>query len=298
MLDKSKKKIQLQVFCFFSASTTLDKQLAGSTNTVDWHVPLQLENVPFGKPWRLPLFCWQFFRSFFTTLNHLHKKKPRSVVSTGGYIALPVCLAARVLRIPIELFELNVIPGRATKFLSPFACTIFTCFEKTKQFLPTHKCKHVAYPIRHNSTAKKTVREQALKTLGLSGDKKTVLILGGSQGSLFINNAIKQWITKKNTLGQTVQIIHQTGALDSTNWCQLYKHANITAIAADFFDNVQDCYHVADLVICRSGAGSLFETLFFEKPCITIPLETKSNTHQVHNALAMQKQFPCIIILQ
>lgn len=296
LAHNARKKNKHTKILFFSTSTNLDKKIAGTAHTIDWHVPLTLQNVPYKKIYRYPPFFWHFFRSFFIALGQLHKKKPHVVISTGGYIALPVCFAAKILGIPIELFELNVIPGRTTRFLSPIAHTIYHCFTQTKQRLPTQKCKHAHYPNRFSETIDNQLSfVDRLKKIGFSPNKKTVLILGGSQGSLSINNLIKQWIAHDPDLPNTVQIIHQTGTFDTTDWPALYKKMNINSLVFDFCNDLATYYPIADLVICRSGAGSLFETMFFKKKCITIPLETKKNTHQVHNALAMLDLYPSLI---
>jgi len=279
---------------FFSTSTHLDKQITGAAQDIDWHVPLTLGNVPYKQWYRLPLFSFQLVRSFFSALKQLRAKKPTKVVSTGGYISIPVCCAAKLLHIPIELFELNVVPGRATQFLAPLATTINICFEETRQFLPEYKCTLTAYPQRYDLTTLNLSRTQAHQQLGLNPNKQTILVLGGSQGSLFINNVIKKWISE-NKSGKPIQIIHQTGALDRTDWITWYKNRNVPAITAPFFDNLHTLYTACDLVVCRAGAGSLFETVFFKKPCITIPLETQTNTHQVNNALSMQQRYPTLV---
>ncbi len=296
LAQKEKQKNPATNVLFFSASSTLDKHIAGSSQMVNWHIPLKLGNVPIRKPWRLPIFFWRFFRSFFSALFWLKKKKVQKVVSTGGYISLPVCLAAWTLRIPIELFELNAEPGKATKFLAPFSKKISTCFEQTKQCFPSHKCCFVKYPIRYkqlNNTDLSAAK--AREQINLDPNKKTILILGGSQGSIFINNLIKKWITNRKNKIKNIQIIHQTGAIDTTDWKKIYENLGVRNISAPFFDNLEPFYHATDLVICRSGAGSLFETLFFDKKCITIPLETKKNNHQVHNALAAKYKYPILI---
>ncbi|MCK5632415.1 UDP-N-acetylglucosamine--N-acetylmuramyl-(pentapeptide) pyrophosphoryl-undecaprenol N-acetylglucosamine transferase, partial [bacterium] len=258
LAKNERKKKTASSILFFSTSSALDNQLTTNKSIITWHVPLNLENIPFLQPWKLPIFSWHFTKAFFSALVWLNKKKPEKVVSTGGYIALPVCLAAKILRIPIELWELNVQPGKTTKFLAPLANTINICFEQTKQFLPQKKCIMCEYPIKYENIKTEQTRKECLKKLSLDEHKKTILILGGSQGSLFINNLIKEWIQKNKSLKKTVQLIHQTGAIDKTDWKTFYKTIGINAIVADFFNDLQKYYQAADIVVCRSGAGSLF----------------------------------------
>ena len=271
---------------FFSTDSTLDKKILQDTT----YIPLTLENVPYKKPWLLPKFCYNLTKALCKSLYYLHKNKPQKIISTGGYIAIPVCMAATLLRIPIKLHELNVIPGKALKFLAPLATTITVCFEQSKKYLPTQKCALGSYPLRFNAVHTQLTKQQACKLLGLDPHKKTLLILGGSQGSLFINTMIKQWIEHSSDLHSTIQVIHQTGAHDTTDWKTYYKSKTISALVFDYYNELATCYAAADVVVCRSGAGTLFETLFFEKLCITIPLETTTTSHQVTNAHAMAAQ--------
>lgn len=273
---------------FFSTDTPLDHRIISHSSTVDTHVPLHLGNVP-RSVWKLPQFVFNLATSFCKSMYHLLKHKPQSVISTGGYIAIPVCLAAWILRIPVTVYELNVVPGKAVKFLAPLATTIATCFTDTKKYLGSHahKCTFTQYPVRYITRMPK---EDASKTLGLSPDKKTILVLGGSQGSTFINKAIQQWIEKHPT--KEVQLIHQTGAQHLNELITFYKVHNIPAVVFDYAQDLRAHYGAADVVICRSGAGTLFETLFFEKPCITIPLEGVAASHQVNNALSIAQSYP------
>ena len=93
------------------------------------------------------------------------------------------------------------------------------------------------------------------------------------------------------------KIIHQTGDIDPTDWQTFYKKLHIPAKTFDFNNNIAPLYQTTDIIICRSGAGTLFETLFFQTPCITIPLETKSTDHQLDNAKEMAEKHPNIFHL-
>ena len=123
-----------QDLLFFSTHNKLDADLLKNNKLVTHHVPLHLENIPYKKLYRLPLFGLQLISSFFKSLFWLIKKRPSLVISMGGYISIPVCFAARLLNIRTELFELNVIPGKATSFLSHHVSLVRTCFPETKQY--------------------------------------------------------------------------------------------------------------------------------------------------------------------
>lgn len=275
---------------FFTSSTELDTTIGKEFPWITKQVKLTLENVPYKKPWRFPFFGLQCIASFFKSFYYLTYYKPTKLVSTGGYLSLPVCVAAKILRIPIELFELNAVPGKATRVLAPLATTLFTCFETTAHTV-SKKCTLAPYPLRFNLQEAEPINKQkACETLKYNNAKKTVFVLGGSQGSTFLN------VLLCNTLSsapyEMFQIIHQTGHAHIKGLQEFYKALNITATVFDYQQNLAPYYQAADIVICRSGAGTLFETAFFKKKCITIPLETATNTHQVDNAYAIQKQHP------
>ena len=271
---------------FFSTHNALDKQLL--KDELVKHIPLTLNNIPYKNPLRMIQFAWHFANAFIKSLYYLHTYKPTKILSTGGYIALPVCSAARCLRIPIELFELNVSPGKATKFLAPIASRINICFEQSKRYFPEKKCVIQPYPLRF--TQKQYTTDYA--DFRLDATKKTVMILGGSQGSQFLNEIIKEWVAHTNK--SDIQIIHQTGT-HTQQWEGFYKKMNIPAFVFNYYAHLEDLYPLTNVVICRSGAGTLFETLYFKKPCITIPLETATTAHQTENAYALAQQYPELV---
>ena len=279
MAEHYKKQHPQAQIIFFSTNTPLDTKLLAQHPLLAKQIPFKLNHI------------WHLARAFFTSIYYLHKLKPQKVISTGGLVSVPVCIAAKLLRIPIELHELNAVPGRATKFLAPLAQSIFVCFKKAQEFFPQKKCSIASYPIRY--THKQSVSPQAARTkLKLGPHRKTIFILGGSQGSVFINNVIKQILEDNDSMRNIIQVIHQTGSHDKTNWADLYQHYNIPAHVFPYANNLADCYTAADLIICRAGAGTLFEALFFNKPCIAIPLETKSTAHQLDNARTMTIEQP------
>lgn len=283
---------------FFTTAHPLDNAiLKKQGGVIDKHIALKLGNVPFFNIFKILVFLLNFTRAFFKSLSALRTHTPEKVICMGGYISIPVCLAARALRIPVHLYDLDAKPGKATRFLAKYAQTIFVCFEQTKDYLPKEKCTLAPYPIRFDQITKQLNRDTACIQLGLNPSKKTIFINGGSQGSLFINNCIKEWLDLNPHLYSLIQIIHQTGSADATNWHSLYTDLEIPAIVFAYKEDLAPCYAAADIIICRAGAGSLFETLFFGKPCLTIPLETSSTAHQKDNARALSKQYPELITM-
>lgn len=279
----------------FSTQIALDKKIAAADASADHHIALALTSAPQGNFFKLARCAWQTAITFGQSIWHLSRLKPQKVIAMGGYVSVPVCLAAWLLRIPIELFELNVIPGKAILFLARFATVIHLCFEKTERYFPHALCKFTDYPVRFSENERMVTPRNARLALALDPDKKTIFIQGGSQGSLFINNAIKQFVERNHGLHASLQIIHQTGSINSLDWQHFYQQYNIPAIVFAYNHDVALYYCAADLIICRSGAGTLFEVGFFNKQCITIPLETPATDHQWYNGTTLAKLWPDLV---
>ncbi len=283
---------------FFTTAHPLDQSIIKKQGaSISKHVPLKLGNVPLFNIFKIVVFAIYFARALYKSYIQLRAANPEQLIAMGGYISIPVCLAAHWLKIPIYLYDLDTKPGKTTRLLQRYAQKIYICFEEAQQSLPAQKCALVPYPIRFEQSAKELFQEDARIQLSLLPNKKTIFINGGSQGSLFINTMIKDWLEMNPHLYSLIQIIHQTGTADSTNWQSLYQDLEIPAFVFTYKENLAPCYSAADVIISRAGAGSLFEALFFNKPCIMIPLETSSTTHQKNNAHAFSSKYPALFTL-
>lgn len=248
------------------------------------------------KIWLYPIIAFQAARAFFSSLFFLKKRQVSEVISTGGFIALPVCTAAWCLRIPSKLYELNVHAGKAIKVLSLIATEMFVVFKGSlKEF------KHatlVDYPIRFISDTHKSQDEilnvlvkKFTSSIPLNSERKTLFVLGGSQGSTYLNELILKIVKTSQELQHSVQIIHQTGST-SKNFAHEYEKLKIPHAVFSFDQEIALCYQAADLILCRAGAGTIFELKYFKAPAIIIPLMAASTSHQKANALAIVKDNP------
>lgn len=279
-----------QKIIFFSNNTSLDYALLKDQHDIAHHYAYSLSITR--TLWGICTTVISFIKTTLHAYKTLKKHRPSAIISTGGLISLPVCIAGWLLRIPCTLFELNAIPGKAARACAFFARTIHICFATAVSQFPAYKTTVMPYPLKPEiiqGACTKTVR---------NNNKKTVFIIGGSQGSISLNNAIKKMIERYSNVYDNITFIHQTGNNDQTDWPAWYANHSIDAIAFPFTDNLVPYYQQADIVITRAGAGTLFEIMAFKKKCFIIPLETKSTDHQVDNALAMQQQYPhlCTVI--
>lgn len=270
-----------------------DRKVAQHFSGITQTLSLTLENVPRKKWWRLPLFSLQAALASIKSIVFLFTHKPDVIISTGGYLTLPIAFAAWLLRIPLDLYELNVVPGKAIHFLSPYARHIYTVFQKTKSYLP-HKtqsrCSMIHYPLRYTESDRTKASSSKSKRQGAI----TIFIVGGSQGSQSLNTLFKRFLEENRQFMHSIHVIHQTGTADQSRFATWYKQENIPAYVFDYDHNMAPLYQGADVVITRAGAGTLAELAFFEKKSFIMPLKTSTTTHQEENAHEMALLHPTL----
>ncbi len=230
---------------------------------------------------------------------HIFVISPDVIFSKGGYGSIPTAISGRILMVPIFLHESDIVPGLSNKIVGKFAMEIFISFsiEETEYF-PSEKKLCVGNPILDEIL--KGSKKEAKKEFGLRGNKPVVLIIGGSQGARKINNTI---LANLPRILENFEIIHQTG---KNNFEQVKKEAKVI-----LSDSLLECYHpvsflaeqslanayaVANLVVSRAGAGSIFEISAVAKPSILIPLASSAQNHQVRNAYAYAKRGATLVI--
>ena len=216
----------------------------------------------------------------FQAVKILSKKKPQVIFSKGGFVAVPVAMAAWILRIPVVSHESDLTPGLANKLIAPFAKKILFTFPETKKFLPDTSVR-VGTPVRAE-----LLTGNAKAGLGLCGfspeeNLPTILVMGGSQGAQRINEAllvILPWLLEK------ARVIHLTGKGKQL----AFRHSRYKAF--EFVSTeLSDLYALSDYVVSRAGANSIFEILALRKPMLLIPLEIASRGDQVLNAQSFEK---------
>lgn len=236
--------------------------------------------------------------SFFQAIFWLWYIMPERIFSKGGYGSVPIVLVAWLYRIPIYLHDSDSIPGRANRFLSRFALLIFVSFESAKDFFKNKKVIVSGNPIRENlinGSAK-----NALLEFKLDPNRKKILVLGGSQGAKKINDLI---LNSLSLLVEKYEIIHQCGKKNIEEIALFLKairnhlYENYYHVF-DYFDEVQlaNLYAIADLIISRAGAGSIFEIAAVGKPSILIPLSSSANNHQNKNAYEYSKNGAALVL--
>jgi len=277
---------------FVTTTRPLDQQVVARFPWLEVKTSVMAPYLGIRRPLKL-LWCmitsiWDVGRS----MRMLYKEKAMRVVSTGGYIALPLALAARIFRIPVVVYELNVEPGKAVMMLAKMGCTLALCFSQTRgYFSKKTKMISASYPLRFGEKDKMSVQE-ACTRLGISHDKTVLFIVGGSQGSRFFNTLVEEVFEDSFKFDESLYIIHQTGEEDVERVRAYYQSKGIHALVAPFFVDVASCYQAASALVSRAGAGVLAELVFFKCPVAIIPLETIQTAHQKDNALAYAQVYP------
>lgn len=228
---------------------------------------------------------------FVQALWILLRFMPDAVFSKGGYVAVPIVLAAWIYRIPVLMHESDSAPGTANQFLAKFATRIAVAYPSAEEYFPKEKTALVGNPIRPQ-----VMQGDALilrKELGFTESKKTILIIGGSQGSQVINDAVVKILPQ---LLAHYQIIHQTG---EANYQDVVREAGFMGTKAGHggyyptpfmnANKLRDAFALSDLVISRAGAAFITEIAANAKPTILIPISRSANDHQRMNAYALAK---------
>lgn len=213
----------------------------------------------------------------------LKKLQPDVVFSKGGFVTVPVVLAAKRRGIPSIVHESDITPGLANKICIPFASKICANFPETLDNLPKDKAVLTGSPIRKELFSGNKIR--GLEFCGFTANKPVILVVGGSQGSAFVNDSIRNVLP---TLLETYQVIHLCGK-DKTddNLVNTPGYIQFEYIKKELSD-LLDC---ADLVISRAGANAICEILALKKPNILIPLSIgASRGDQILNARSFQHQ--------
>jgi UDP-N-acetylglucosamine--N-acetylmuramyl-(pentapeptide) pyrophosphoryl-undecaprenol N-acetylglucosamine transferase len=272
---------------FFSTNSSLDQSIISrSQNVVDDHITLPLSSVSL-KWYKLPFVGLKLAGALCKSLWQLMRFRPTSVTSIGGLVSLPVVCAAWMLRIPVTLYELNAVPGQAVTFLSGFAKRINVCFDNVATRFP-HKTVKVDYPVRFskNDVLPKSI---ARAQLAIPHDAQVVLVLGGSQGSHFLNTFVQSYVQfdKSRNPESPLFVIHQAGGDDVSTLRDFYHKMGVCARVFAFEPDLAPYYSAADCAISRAGAGSIFELDHFGVKTLLIPLEASTTDHQVDNAYAI-----------
>ena len=249
-------------------------------------LPISVAGFPRKLTWRWIPIVYKVCSGFARSLWLLKNLKPSVVVGTGGYVCGPVLFAAVLLSIPTVIQEQNAAPGLTNRILARWAKAIYLAFETASTHFPTEKATVVGNPIRRTvGAAERTV--ETYDSLGLDPERKTVFVMGGSQGAQAINQNVMDALDDLAPFDQQLQFVHQTGKVDYKAVKARYQKSSVRHLVQPYFDPIETIYGIADLMVCRAGGMTIAEITACGIPAIFIPLPTAAGDHQRLNAQAI-----------
>ncbi len=224
-------------------------------------------------------------------LKIMQEFKPDIVVGVGGYVTMPVVMAAKKLGIKSVIHEQNMYPGKTNKFLSRGVNAVFTTFKDSAKYFPQEvKCIYTGHPCADNVLNLKSASKEAL---GLNKNKKLVLVTSGSLGSTGLNQKLLEFLNYSNK--ETYEVLFVTGKNNYEEFIK-DKHFSSNIKIIPYLDNMASFFKNCDLVIARSGAGTIIELLTSHTPSILIPSPNVANNHQYYNAKDLKDKNLALLI--
>lgn len=252
---------------------------------------------PFGIPYHgissgklRRYFSLQNFTDPFRVLKGMREArklirdlKPDVIFSKGGFVSVPVVLAGKKCKVPVIIHESDMTPGLANKIAIPSATKVCCNFPETLEYLPKDKAVLSGSPIRQELLSGNKIA--AMDLCGFSADKPIILVIGGSLGSVAVNNAVRAALPE---LLKSFQIVHLCGkgkVDESLNNTKGYKQFEYIK------EELRDIFAMTDIVISRAGANAICELLALRKPNLLIPLSANaSRGDQILNARSFERQ--------
>lgn len=256
---------------------TLLSDLTTTNKTVSYHA-IQTGKLRRYFSWQNFIDPFKVYIGFWQSLFLCYKIRPNLIFSKGGFVSLPVVIAAWLLRIPVILHESDLMPGLANKLTFPFATKICLAFADTKEYLKkyAHKTVITGNPIRPELLQGDA--EAGRKFCDFNNEKKIIFVFAGSLGSASINNNLRKILPQ---LLQQFQIVHITGEKQLDPALNFPNYRQFAYIGSE----LKDVMAAANIIVSRAGANSVFELLALRKPHLLIPLPTSaSRGEQLANA--------------
>lgn len=225
---------------------------------------------------------FRVLKGYSEALKFIKNYKPDVVFSKGGFVSVPVVLAAKKCNVPVIIHESDMTPGLANRICIPSAARVCCNFPETMEHLPPQKAVLSGSPIRKELLEGN--KEAALKFTGLTTDKPILMMMGGSTGSRIINETLRSILPD---LLKAFQVIHLCGKGNIDPSLEQDGYRQYEYISKE----LKDLFAAADLVLSRAGANAICELLALKKPHILVPLSAAvSRGDQILNAESFRKQ--------
>jgi UDP-N-acetylglucosamine--N-acetylmuramyl-(pentapeptide) pyrophosphoryl-undecaprenol N-acetylglucosamine transferase len=229
--------------------------------------------------------------SLFQSMSIIRRVSPDIILGVGGYSSGPLCLAGRLMGVPVVIHEQNSYPGLTNRLLSRISDRVFISFEESRSCFSSGTISLTGNPVRD-------IFKGGAKPLTHEKDSITIFVTGGSQGAVAVNTVFLDALTVMKEKGIVPDVIHHTGHLDYERVISEYDRRGLKGLVTPFIDDMREAYERADVFIGRAGAGTIFELAAMGRPAILIPLPGSTNNHQESNAIALVKAGGAIMQLQ
>ena len=280
-IANSLKKMGVTDITFAGRKDSMEERLVAKDWPYEYISAVPLHRGPFLKNLALP---FNLSKALVRAKSVIKKVKPDVVVATGGYVSLPIVLAAGTAGIPVYLQEQNAVAGVANKVGARYAKTVFVTSEEAAKFFPVEKCMIFGNPVRELPVGDSLPRPAEFAPG-----------VGGSQGAVGINNKIEESI-QKIASRDDVSVVWQVGVKNVETISSRVGEVKNVAIRG-FLDGIYSYMKHADLIISRAGASALAEILAFGKPSILLPFPHATANHQEHNARVVEKAGAALVEL-
>ena len=234
------------------------------------------------------------FLSIIFSIILLIKLKPKLIIGMGGYSSFPVCLSGFFLKIPIFIYENNLVIGRANKILLPFSKKILVSTNSIQGIDNKYKNKisHIGFLLRDNILGVKNTNLEVTK------NNLSILVIGGSQSAKVFGEQIPEVIEECNKKGIKFNVYQQCLESQKNNIQNIYGKLDIKFELFTFCNDLSKYYQKSDIAITRCGASSMAELVNLRIPFVAVPLPSSIDNHQLKNAKYFNEKNYCFLLEQ
>ncbi len=287
-IAESLKKFGVENISFAGRKDSMESRLVKPYFEFDEITAVPLHRGSFTQNLTLP---YKLIKAIQSAKRVIERRKPDVVVATGGYVSLPIVMAAGRAKIPVYIQEQNAVAGVANKLGAHYAKKIFVTSEEARKFFPNVETQVLGNPVRGLPEMESLSRPAEFRS-----GTKTVLVVGGSQGARGINEKMEASLSA--IAGRMdISVVWQVGAknLDSVRERVGTFPENVSV--KGFLENIYAYMGYADLIVSRAGASTLAEILAFGKPSILFPFPFATANHQEYNARVVEKAGAALVEL-
>ncbi len=263
------------------------------------YTDLQFESAPGAglgfSPVAFLRFLWQSLTAFIFAARLMRVYRPDAVLVFGGFLSPPYVMLAALSGVFIAIHEANRKPGKAVRLLARWADRVYLPVGVRLSHIPASRMRVSGYPLRKE--IKHIKKPQARRKLNLKGHGRTIVVVGGSQGAMALN----QWVTEHFTelAREGINLFSVTGpgkGVESAVELRSEQGESVKAVFIPFTDEMGLLLSAADLVISRAGAGAIAEISQCLAPSILVPYPYAADRHQDANARFFEKQGACVVV--